>query len=312
MVVSCSHVLFRLCTGLLAVTLPLGANAFDHWIVGLGGYQPKSKDAAYYAAHARPERSAPQATANGSWLIETDRNTGLAEPRLINLATGRSVARANHALQALHGSILQEERAWRHDHDIDEYGPSVEPGTLTVWYFSSTTLSYIVRGTLRTQGSMRIPIVRGTTLDIGRGTFASVKSCGRHPSFFSFGGLLTVCDHRKLEVFRSLWRTEAQALQATVPPYKTGEWDEWCRNLATSYIDHKDYYTGEDDYFFFSLYLTPRGLAVHAAPALFRRDEQCLLDPDSPFFPTIIPWHKLAPLMDSGPLRDELLANAPK
>lgn len=97
-----------------------------------------------------------------------------------------------------------------------------------------------------------------------------------------------------------------------MPRYKTGEWDEWCRSLATDYIDHKDYYTGEDDYFLFSLYLTPRGLAVHEAFALFRRQEQCLLDPDSPFFPTIIPWHKLAPLMNPGPLRDELLANAPK
>jgi hypothetical protein len=284
------------------------ANAFDHWIVGLAGHQPKDADAAYYAAHGRPERSEPQVAANGRWLVETDKDTGLAEPRLLSLASGRSVARANHALQAMHGYILQAERAWRHDHDIDEYGPSVEPGRLTVSYFSPTTLSYIVRGTLLTQGSMRIPMVRGTTLDIERGTFATVKSCGRNPSFFTFGRILTVCDRGKLETFRSLWRSEAQALQATVPHYKTDEWDEWCRSLATDYIDHKDYYTGEDEYFLFSLYLTPRGLAVHEAVALFRRQEQCLLDPDSPFFPTVIPWRKLAPLMNPGPLRDELLA----
>ena len=155
---------------------------------------------------------------------------------------------------------------------------------------------------------MRFPIVRGTTLDIEHGTLATVKSCGSNPSFFSFGELLTVCDHKKLETFRSLWRAEARTLQATVPHYKTDEWDEWCRSLATDYIDHKDYYTGKDDYFLFSLYLTPRGLAVHEAWTLMRRQEQCVLDPDSPFFPTIVPWHKVAPLMNSGPLRDELLA----
>jgi hypothetical protein len=300
---------FRLCLGLLAASLTLGqANADDYWIVGLN-YHPKSKDGAYYAVHARPERSAPHVTAAGSWLLETDKNTGLAEPRLVTLASGRSVARANRALQAVHGYILREERIWRHDHSIDAYGPSIEPGPLTVSYFSSTTLSYIVRGTARTQGASRWPIVRGTTLDIESGTFAIVKPCGRHnPFFFNLGRLLTVCDREKLETFRSLWRTEALALEATVPPYKTGEWDEWCRPLTAEYIDHKDYETGKYDRFLFSLYLTPRGLAVHVAFALFRRDEQCILDAESPFIPTVIPWHKLKPLMNPGPLRDELLA----
>jgi hypothetical protein len=58
----------------------------------------------------------------------------------------------------------------------------------------------------------------------------------------------------------------------------------------------------------FSLYLTPTGLAVHNAFAVGAWENACVTEPDSPFFPVVIPWRKLAPLMNPGALRDELLA----
>jgi hypothetical protein len=51
------------------------------------------------------------------------------------------------------------------------------------------------------------------------------------------------------------------------------------------------------------------GLAVHQQFTVFGSDEWCVLDPQSPFFPTVIPWPKLKPLMNPGRLRDELLAS---
>jgi hypothetical protein len=292
----------------LSISIAAPALGFDDWTVGLNGYQPKQRDAAYYAARARPDRGQLQALARGTWRVETDLETGLTEPRLVSLANGRSVTRANDALQSVHGHVLRLERAWARENEIAHYGSSVMATEVKGSYFSPRTFSYVVLGRRKNAGSMTAPIVRGTTIDIERGTIATVKPCRSGPSFFTLGSLLTVCDGPKLELFRSLWRTEAEALRATVPHYKTDEWDEWCRGLVTAYIDYKDYDTGEDDYFEFSLYLSPRGLAVHAGLALMRRQEQCVLDRDSPFFPTIIPWRKLAPLLNPGPLRDELLA----
>jgi hypothetical protein len=89
------------------------ARAFDSWTVGLNGYQPRKEDAAYYKAHARPVLGEVRDIGNGSWLVETDLNTGLGEPRLVRLSNGRSITRANEALEAVHGRILQLERARR-------------------------------------------------------------------------------------------------------------------------------------------------------------------------------------------------------
>ena len=52
----------------------------------------------------------------------------------------------------------------------------------------------------------------------------------------------------------------------------------------------------------------PAGLAVHDSFVVGAWEGECVTDPRSPFFPVVIPWHKLAPLMNPGQLRDELLA----
>jgi hypothetical protein len=74
---------------------------------------------------------------------------------------------------------------------------------------------------------------------------------------------------------------------------------EDCRAMVLANIDNAS---------LFSLYLTPAGLAVHNAFATGAWENWCYTHPESPFFPVIIPWRKLAPLMNAGPLRDELLA----
>src|SRR5205807_351992 len=82
-------------------------HTLSDWTVGFGSYQPQEKDAAFYREHARPSRGTPQTAPGGTWLVETDQASGLAEPRLLSLVHGGSVARANGALQAMHGRLLQ-------------------------------------------------------------------------------------------------------------------------------------------------------------------------------------------------------------
>jgi hypothetical protein len=282
------------------------ARAFDNWTVGLNGYQPRKEDAVYYKTHAQPEPGEVRDTGSGSWLVETDLNTGLGEPRLVRLSNGRSIARANDALQAVHGRILQLERARRRELDQKD-DPAVTPSSPTVSYFSPTTLSYVVRGEQLTGGTMRLPIVRGTTLDIKRGTVSTIMACRNRRPFFTLGSLLSVCDRPRLGMFRALWLEQARKLQATAQ--QQGKvWNEDCRALTSTFIDIQDEELGHDFGFVFSLYLTPAGLAVHQQFTIFGRDNGCVLDPQSPFFPTVIPWRKIAPLMNPGPLRDELLA----
>jgi hypothetical protein len=108
-------------------------------------------------------------------------------------------------------------------------------------------------------------------------------------------------------MFRRLWLQQAQHLQATVPR-QAEEWQEWCRATATQYIDFQDEQLGSNFGFVFSLYLSPKGLAVHQEFTVTGPEGWCVLDPNSPFFPTVIPWNKVAPLMNPGALRDELLA----
>jgi hypothetical protein len=123
-------------------------------------------------------------------------------------------------------------------------------------------------------------------------------ACGRDQRrpFFTFGNLLTICSDAALDAFRALWREQGRLVQATVP--RQGERLEGCRYSALEYIKEGD----------ISLYLTPAGLAVHNRFRIGDIGEPCFGFADSPFVPVIIPWHKLAPLMNPGPLRDELLA----
>ena len=156
-------------------------------------------------------------------------------------------------------------------------------------------------------GNGAASLVRGAVIDIPSGKIFTINACREELArpFFTFGSLLTVCDDRKLEAFRTLWRERGRIAQSNVPILPKSMFppntitQEDCRPLVLAYINELS---------LFSLYLTPAGLAVHDAFAVGAWEHGCVTDQHSPFFPVVIPWRSLAPLMNSGPLRDELLA----
>src|SRR5690242_7674421 len=75
--------------------------------VSFGHHMPDRSDSAFYRSWADSSRDAPRDLGAGKWLLETDRRTHLAYPRLVALGNGASVTRANAALEAMHGRILR-------------------------------------------------------------------------------------------------------------------------------------------------------------------------------------------------------------
>jgi hypothetical protein len=279
--------------------------------VSFGRHLPDGKDAAFYRSWAQPIRDSPKNMGASQWILETDRKTRLAYPRLVALANGASVARANVALEAMHGRILK--MAYRVTSvlsrapfgDLDtSFDILVQFYTVKATYLSPSTLSLVAIGEEAHEGNGAYVLVRGAALDIASGKIFTINSCHeeRRRPFFTFGPLLTVCDDGKLEAFRTLWREQARLLRSQVPAvqHRPNEiTQEDCRELVLSNIDNAT---------FFSLYLTPGGLAVHNAFSTGAWENECYTARDSPFFPVVIPWQKLAPLMTPGPLRNELLA----
>lgn len=282
--------------------------------VSFGRHMPDSRDAAFYRSWAQPDRDAPRAFGAGQWTLETDRRINLAYPRLIALTNGASVSRANSALEAMHGRILKSAyqvnstathtRFGELDTRLGEF--AVAFSMVKVTFLSPSTVSLVVTGEESRGGNGGFVLVRGAAVDIGRGKIFTISACReeRKRPFFTFGPLLTVCDDRKLEAFRTLWREQGRIVQReTYVMQRTEPWQnslqEGCRAKVLAYIDEAS---------LFSLYLTPSGLAVHNAFSSGGWVNWCFTDRDSPFFPVVIPWHKLAPLMNPGPLRDELLA----
>lgn len=283
--------------------------------VSFGHHLPDGKDGAFYRTWADPERNAPQTLGAGQWTLETDRKTRLAYPRLVELTNGASAARANAALEAMHGRILKTAYQTNSDLTGTPFGEldtrfgdfAVVLSTIKLTYLSSRTLSLVAIGDEALGGNGAASLVRGAVVDIPSGTIFTINACREELSrpFFTFGQLLTICDDRKLEAFRALWREHGRIAQSQVPILpksmlpKNEITQEDCRPLALAYINEMS---------LFSLYLTPGGLAVYNAFAVGAWEHGCITDPHSPFFPVVIPWRKLAPLMNAGPLRDELLA----
>jgi hypothetical protein len=275
---------------------------------------PDRKDAAFYRSWAAPIRGAPQNLPGGQWTLETDNKTRLGYPRLVALANGASVAPANAALEAMHGRILKTAYQTNSTLTRTRFGELdtgleflVQLWTVKVSYLSSRTLGLVAIGAEALGGNGGAALVRGAVVDVPSGKIFTINACREELSrpFFTFGALLTVCDDRKLEAFRALWREQGRFAQSQVPVLqksmlpKNEITQEDCRPLVLAYINEMS---------LFSLYPTPTGLAVHDAFAVGAWENGCVIDPRSPFFPVVIPWQKLAPLMNPGPLRDELLA----
>lgn len=283
--------------------------------VSFGHHMPDKSDAAFYRSWADPSRGSPQILGAGKWLLETDSKTRLGYPRIAELTNGASTVRVNAALTAMHGRILKTayqaqslatgERFGKLDTGLG--GFAVGLSIVKATYLSPKTLSLVAIGDESTGGNGGEVLVRGAVVDVSRGAIFTINACREERSrpFFTFGSLLTVCDEQKLEAFRALWREAGQVAQSKVPVLpksmlpKNEITQEDCRPLALAYINEMS---------LFSLYLTPTGLAVHNAFSVGAWEGGCLIDPKSPFFPVIIPWQTLAPLMNAGPLKQELLA----
>jgi len=162
---------------------------------------------------------------------------------------------------------------------------------------------------------------RGVTFDLARGAVYGIMPCNSANRFdygkvadngphymFRFGPLLRICDEASYREFKRLY-AERAAMAARVnaplmnePPEKSNNDDiKFC---IQQYLD-ADKYPSLD--YEFTLYLTAKGLAAHRSSfesALEMRN--CTFV--TPLNPTIILWHDLAPLMQPGPWRDELLA----
>jgi hypothetical protein len=283
--------------------------------VSFGHHMPDRSDSAFYRSWADSSRDAPRDLGAGKWLLETDRRTHLAYPRLVALGNGASVTRANAALEAMHGRILRTAYQAQSFATSKRFGEldtrfgyfAVELWTVKATYLSSSTLSLVAIGEEATGGNDGEVLIRGAVVDISRGTIFTINACREELSrpLFTFGPLLSICDDRKLEAFRALWREQGRGVQSQVPimprpGLRLNEvTQEDCRPMVLASIDEMS---------LFSLYLTPAGLAVHNAFSSGGWVNWCFTDPKSPFFPVVIPWQKLAPLMNAGPLRDELLA----
>lgn len=305
---------FAMCLAIAFASAPSQAESYlSSPSVSFGRHLPDNRDAAFYRSWADPARGRPQSLGAGQWVLETDRKTRLPYPRLVALTDGASVTRANAALEAMHGRILKMAYQTNSVLTRTRFG-ELDTGwdfLVKLWavkatYLSSTALSLVAIGQENSGGSGGTILVRGAVVDMGSGKTFTIKSCHdeRRRPFFTFGPLLTVCDDGKLEVFRALWREQGRTLQREVPvvqgPLRPNELtQEDCRPLVLGFID---------EFSLFSLYLTPTGLAVHNALATGAWEVGCITDPLSRFFPVVIPWRKLAPLMNPGPLRDELLA----
>jgi len=306
---------FLVCLAIAILRAPSQAESYlSDPGVSFGHHLPDSKDAAFYRSWAVPTRGAPQNLGAGQWLQETDRKTRLAYPRLVALTNGASITRANAALEAMHGRILKTAYQTNSVLTHTPYGELDTGLEFLVWlwtvkatYLSASTLSLVAIGEEATGGNGGNVLVRGAVVDVVHGKIFTINACREELSrpFFTFGPLLTVCDDRKLEAFRALWREQGRIAQSQVPvvqkpAFRQNELtQEDCRPLVLAYINEMS---------LFSLYLTPTGLAVHNAFAVGAWENACVTDRDSPFFPVVIPWQKLAPLMNPGPLRDELLA----
>lgn len=174
--------------------------------------------------------------------------------------------------------------------------------SLKVTHLSASTVSLVAIGEEGYEGNGAAVLVRGAAVDIAQGNIFTINSCReeRRRPFFTFGPLLTICDDGKLAALRSVWREQSAIVQkhAHVPPGQD-DLQEDCRALVSANIDNAT---------FFSLYLTPAGLAVHNAFSIGAWENACYTDSKSHIFPVVIPWSRLAPIMNPGPLRDELLA----
>jgi hypothetical protein len=310
----------------VALQVPLTCKA-QGWLEELKSGAPFDRAAAraYYQEHARvrlgPERRLPNGV---SWRLHTDTVSGLAEPRITWMPDAKRQQLANELFEILHAGDLRLATAaskW-----VKEYGRKdglwgdvwgISQGDIDLTYASVNLVSGM---NIHWEGPYRpFPDTHGITFDLAHGTVLELTACdgtdryGRYaengPNYlFQFGPLLRICDQTSYREFQRLYAAQAtlagKAQAKLIEKRGRGKVDYRIETCVGHYVDADEYV--ENDYEFV-LYLTFKGLAVHLVSfegSLYIRSCTDV----SPLNPTIIPWRDLAPLMQPGPWRDELLA----
>ncbi len=300
----------------------------------------------YYRAHAHIVLEPEQRLSNGiAWRMHVDAVTGTKGPRITWMPDIKRQQIANMLLEGVQGDDLRaamemfDRRDAVHDTEgeylqrlIDNKGKIVPKASTQHEIDAALTfLRQIQRHVDLTYASVHLVSTarvfstdlsrprfspRGLTFDLARGSISHVTPCNDRPTsgretnndehYFRFGSLLRICDEATFRAFRRVYVEQAILDARTLSarpksPPETGP-------CLSQYID-LDKYLDRDDRFAFSqfaFYLTPNGLAAHRWFVNAGEPHECTFE--SSLNPTIIPYHKLAPLMEPGPWREELLA----
>jgi hypothetical protein len=272
----------------------------------------------FYAKHAQPILGAEQRLSNGvAWRVVIDGATRLAAPRITWMSDRQAMQKANRLFDAAQACAMVTYYGMAGSwfdiaKEIDSRGDLVPlnmPRHQFIWqptdlvaltYASPGLVSYFEVQVEEGQGR-NYPRLIGRVLDLKRDEVVSVSTCGTNDGDFSFpanwqfhfGDFLEVCDAEVHAKFLALWDSKvASALEIIAR-----------KGLRTCRADQEDDSPGNR---YFTLYLTPSGLAVHTGNAWPYSIRQCMME-KSPFNPIIIPWRELEPFMKPGRWRDELV-----
>jgi hypothetical protein len=286
---------------------------------------------AYYREHARVRLGTERRLPNGvSWRLHTDTVSGLAEPRITWMPNAGRLRLANEMFEIVHAGDLIIEAAWEKagkeakakareegvsDSDIEL--PGIYQGDIDLTYASVNLVSMV---NIQWLGLERLfPDIHGITFDLAHGIVHELTACdgthryGRYaengPNYlFRLGPLLRICDQASYRAFQRLYAAQAtlagKAQAKLIEKRGRENVDDRIGTCIEHYVDANEYLENDHEYV---LYLTFKGLAVHLVSfegSYYIRTCTHV----SPLNPTVIPYRDLAPLMQPGPWRDELLA----
>ncbi len=286
----------------------------------------------YYRAHAQVILKPEQRLPNGiAWRLHVDGPTGTKGVRITWMPDANRRRTANRLLEGVQGEDLRAAMGMFYDREgaYESEGEylqrlfankgKIEPkgSTPQEINFAMATLRAIQGDVSLTYASSKLVSIvsviasnlsrpdfypRGLTFDLAQGVVYGVAPCtDRVGRFFRFGPLLRICDEASYRAFNRLYAEQAaiasrvllaqlESAPKTVPCF--------------SYFIDADKQPDADYQFAFNL--TPNGLAAHRSFVGPGEPSECRFA--TALNPTIIPYHKLAPLMEVGPWRDELLA----
>jgi hypothetical protein len=286
-------------------------------------------NAAEFREHARvrltPERRLPNGV---SWRLFTDTRTTTAMPRITWMPWRESMIAANRFLETMHGAAIQDVRrlitTWKYYSAAGSGRRRVSlstvfgQGPVALTYASRRFVSLLEQGSMQYDERAGATWSRGLVFDIDTGKVFAAESCkgsdfrpryGERedpadwqppygartdfPGFFTYGGLMHVCDVATYTSFRAVVvRWAAETMKVSRTRGSKAECWQWAKLL-------------HDEDWPMLIVLTHAGLALHTYRQ-YTDQPVCAAGYAAPD-PVIVPYRELAPFFRPGPLRDELL-----